>query len=42
MAMTPEVSDLVNKIKTEQSANKMRGYIAEGLKSTNEKAVNTG
>lgn len=41
MAMTPEVSDLVNKIKTEQSANKMRGYIADGLKSTNEKAVNT-
>lgn len=41
MAMTPEVSDLVNKIKTEQSASKMRGYIADGLQSTNEKAVST-
>lgn len=41
MAMTPEVSDLVNKIKTEQSAKKMRGFIADGLQKTNEETTYT-
>lgn len=37
MAMTPEVEVLVSKIKTEQSAKKMRSHISDAVQLTNEK-----